>query len=69
MEKRMKHYMGIKMKNVMPQWLVSSLKTQKLTTDEVNAVLKKVSDTGKAHDIQAARIEPTEEDLKQRFNI
>lgn len=53
----------------MPQWLVDALRTQELSEDAKSTVANKVVKAGEAHSEQAARVEPTEQDLQKRYNM
>jgi hypothetical protein len=53
----------------MPQWLIDSLKNNKLSNEEKLNVINNVIAADKKHDIQSARIIPTKEERYQRFNI
>lgn len=53
----------------MPEWLVNALQRQKLSEDAKTSVASKVVEAGEAHSEQSARVEPTEQELQQRYNM
>ncbi len=53
----------------MPPWLLKALEEQRLTAEELTSVADKVVAEGKEHSKQSARIEPTESELQQRYNM